>query len=308
MARFRLRFLLQEIDLPRGETVIGRSPDCHVTIEDPLVSRQHARIVTDDQGARVEDLKSRNGVKINGAPMRGPTRLMDGDRIRIGTRELVFCEIKAQVASSLGSKTTGFLRHCAGCHLPYPQELVHCPTCGATEQLDEEDTMTGPLGPESKRSWSVQLLIEVLEKALDMGRPADAIRTLQRISAQFDDNAAAGERIDPEQLVAVAILAMRTSVLTQDPAHASWCLGLYVSLRRLPPAAVSNELALFAIRHAVALRPAVEELLRIGRASEDGQTERGQDAIAHLERFLAAIDGEGGGGAPDETSSTPAVS
>lgn len=308
MARFRLRFLLQEIDLPRGETLIGRSPDCHVTIEDPLVSRQHARIVTDDEGARVEDIKSRNGVKVNGAPMRGPTRLRDGDRIRIGTQELVFCETKAQVASSLGSKTTGFLRHCARCRLPYPQELVHCPACGATEQVDEEDTMTGQLGPESKRSWSVQLLIEVLEKALNMGRPADASRTLHRISTQFDDNAAAGERIDPEQLAAVATLAMRTSALTHDPAHATWCLGLYASLRLLPPVAVNDELALFAIRHAGVLRPVVEELLRIGRASEDGQTERGQDAIARLERLLAAIDGEGGGGAPDETSSAPAVS
>src|SRR5687767_6926407 len=45
VARYRLRFLLQEFDLPRGATILGRSSDCHVTIEDPLVSRHHARIV-----------------------------------------------------------------------------------------------------------------------------------------------------------------------------------------------------------------------------------------------------------------------
>ena len=50
VARYRLRFLLQEFDLPRGITVIGRSLDCNLTIEDPLVSRQHARIVVDDDG------------------------------------------------------------------------------------------------------------------------------------------------------------------------------------------------------------------------------------------------------------------
>jgi len=72
--------------------------------------------------------------------------------------------------------------------------------------------------------------------------------------------------------------------------------------------AVNDELALFAIRHAGVLRPAVEEVLRVGRTSEDGKTERGQDAIARLERLLAAIDGEGGGGLPDETSSAPVVS
>ncbi|MEO7109577.1 MAG: FHA domain-containing protein, partial [Polyangiaceae bacterium] len=95
MARYRLRFLLQEFDLPRGATLIGRSSDCHVTIEDPLVSREHARIVIDDEGARCEDLGSRNGVKINGVTARGTTRLKDGDRLRIGTQELVFCTVVA---------------------------------------------------------------------------------------------------------------------------------------------------------------------------------------------------------------------
>lgn len=168
--------------------------------------------------------------------------------------------------------------------------------------------MTGQLGPESKRSWSVQLLIEVLEKALSMGRTADATRTLHRISTQFDDSVAVGEKIDPEQLAAVAGLAMRTSALAQDPTHARWCLRIYANLRVLPPVAVNDELALFAIRHAGVLRPEVEELLRVGRSSEEGKTERGQDAIARLERLLAAIDGEGGGGAPDDTTNAPVVS
>ena len=51
MARYRLRFLLQEFDLPRGTTLIGRSSECQVTIEDPLVSRQHARILIDGDEA-----------------------------------------------------------------------------------------------------------------------------------------------------------------------------------------------------------------------------------------------------------------
>ena len=58
MARYRLRFLLQEFDLPRGATILGRSSDCHVTIEDPLVSRQHARIMVRGEEATLEDLGS----------------------------------------------------------------------------------------------------------------------------------------------------------------------------------------------------------------------------------------------------------
>src|ERR1019366_4843126 len=120
--------------------LLGRSPECHVTLEDPLVSRQHARIVIGDEGAVCEDLKSRNGVRINGLALKGPTKLKDGDRVRIGTQELVFCEVEQDAAAP--AKTTGFLRHCARCRIPYPQEMVSCPNCGTTGQL-EEDTMTG---------------------------------------------------------------------------------------------------------------------------------------------------------------------
>ena len=66
VARFRLRFLLQELDLVGPEIILGRSPDCQITIEDPLVSRQHARITIANGVARVMDMGSRNGVRVNG--------------------------------------------------------------------------------------------------------------------------------------------------------------------------------------------------------------------------------------------------
>ena len=125
VARYRLRFLLQEFDLPRGATILGRSSDCHVTIEDPLVSRHHARIVLEGDRAVVYDLNSRNGVKVNGAAVKDPVELKDGDRLRIGTQELVFCRVEA--APNASAKTTGFLRHCARCRMPYPQEAGACP-------------------------------------------------------------------------------------------------------------------------------------------------------------------------------------
>src|SRR5258708_4279931 len=71
LARFRLRFLLQEIDLPQGDTVIGRSATCQVTIEDPLVSREHAKIRIQDERATIEDLGSRNDVFVGGSPVQG---------------------------------------------------------------------------------------------------------------------------------------------------------------------------------------------------------------------------------------------
>ena len=156
MARYRLRFLLQEFDLPRGATILGRSSDCHVTIEDPLVSRHHARIVLEGDRAVVYDLASRNGVKVNGSSVKDPVELKDGDRLRIGTQELVFCRVEA--APNASAKTTGFLRHCARCRMPYPQESGSCPSCGATEALDEE-TLSGQFGAAAQQIWSVQLFL-----------------------------------------------------------------------------------------------------------------------------------------------------
>lgn len=128
--RYRLRFLLQEYDLPMGSTLIGRGDDCHITIFDPSISRRHARIVTDNNSALFEDLGSRNGCRINGSYVREPTELSDGDRIRIGTQELVFSEVHTN--SHVHYRQTGSICYCASCHAAYAKEMDWCPHCGST--------------------------------------------------------------------------------------------------------------------------------------------------------------------------------
>src|SRR3954470_8973013 len=143
LPRFRLRFLLQEIDLPQGDTVIGRSMTCQVTIEDPLVSREHARIRIAGERATIEDLGSRNGVQIDGTLLKKVHVLRDGERVRIGTQEMVFCAAAPPaLGARLGGRTTGFMCHCSECGHPYPLELVECPACGSSDR-NEEDTMSG---------------------------------------------------------------------------------------------------------------------------------------------------------------------
>ena len=63
--KFRLKFLLQEIDLFEGVFLIGRSPSCNLTLKDPLVSRRHARITIFENHALLDDLGSRNGTKVD---------------------------------------------------------------------------------------------------------------------------------------------------------------------------------------------------------------------------------------------------
>ncbi len=244
MPRYRLRFLLQEFDLPRGATLIGRSSECQVTIEDPLVSRQHARIVIESDEAVLEDLGSRNGVKLNGVPIKRPTPLKDGDRLRIGTQELVFCRVEP--AASANAKTTGFLRHCTSCRLPYPKEMVACPNCGATEAADqavEEETLSGQFGPNAQAAWSVQLLIEVIEKAISTGRTADAERILRRATAQVEERIASGEPVDGKQLAALSMSAAKLSMNLGDATWGAWVAQIHRRTSTVPAGPVIDSLA-----------------------------------------------------------------
>ncbi len=300
LARYRLRFLLQEVDVHRGVTLIGRSPECQVTIEDPLVSRQHARIVIDDEGPRVEDLKSRNGVKVNGQPIRGEQKIKDGDRVRIGTQELVFCEL-AEGSGPVAAKTTGFLRHCARCRMPYPQEMLACPNCGETLQL-EEDTMTGQLGEGASRSWGLQLLLEVLDKALALGRTPDAVRALQRIQAQVEERLSASERMEPKQLDEVARSACTVANATRDASPVVWVMRIYPRANLVPGASVIEAISQVAVTMRAPMRPAIVDLMEWVRVATDSNVTRS------LEQVVAAMEAADARGDPDQTTRNPALS
>lgn len=260
VARYRLRFLLQEFDLPQGETLLGRSPECHVSIEDPLVSRQHARVTILGDDAAIEDLSSRNGVRVNGQPISGRHPLADGDRLRIGTQELVFSKLSSAPTES-SSKRTGFLRHCGRCNTPYPEELGACPTCGTLPPLDEE-TMSGIVG-ETKQSWTLQLLVEVLEKALSVGRDVDAERILRRATASVDERLDAGGAFDRRQLDALAEGAARLAVLQQRARWCEWVLATYERLAWVPRATFVAHAQSLPASEGDALRPVVGKLLRV---------------------------------------------
>jgi hypothetical protein len=297
VTRYRLRFLLQEFDLPRGVTVIGRSLDCNLTLEDPLVSRQHARIVVDDSGGTVHDMDSRNGVRVNGTLIRAATTLTDGDRVRIGTQEFVFCRVDEE--GRRHSKTTGVLRLCKQCRLPYPREMVACPNCEGTEQTDEE-TLSGSFGAEDRSAWNVQLLVEALERALTLGRTVDAERLVRRATVQVEELVAAGESFDAAVLTRVALPAVATTLITNDPTWVLWAIDVHRRARRVPALEVARRIGEAASHHRHVVRGALESLLEhLGSAghtsaSADAEARQGADAnadeaLAHLQRTHAAL-------------------
>jgi len=76
--------------LTEGDNIIGRDPRSAVWLDDESVSRRHALISVDDQGARVEDLESTNGTFLNRSPLDSVTSLQDGDIVRVGSLKLTF--------------------------------------------------------------------------------------------------------------------------------------------------------------------------------------------------------------------------
>lgn len=75
-------------DLQRGESTIGRSKTCTVTLNDEMASRTHASVRVSDI-VEVADAGSTNGVIVNGEQISGARRLRPGDRVLIGDTEFV---------------------------------------------------------------------------------------------------------------------------------------------------------------------------------------------------------------------------
>ncbi len=63
---------------------IGRDPGNQVAVNDPQISRQHARITPQGGLFILEDLGSTNGTTVNGMRITGPHTLAHGDEIGLG--------------------------------------------------------------------------------------------------------------------------------------------------------------------------------------------------------------------------------
>jgi adenylate cyclase len=87
----RLRFQVHGEDrlvpLSGGKVRLGRGADNEVVLSDASVSRYHAEIRRESDGWVLHDMKSTNGVEVNGVPVERAV-LEAGDRLRIGAFEL----------------------------------------------------------------------------------------------------------------------------------------------------------------------------------------------------------------------------
>ena len=79
---------LAAFEVVNGEHVIGRDPGCEICIEADDVSRLHARLTFTGYDFLLEDLKSANGVLVEGSRINLPTPVYPGQEIQIGRAHL----------------------------------------------------------------------------------------------------------------------------------------------------------------------------------------------------------------------------
>lgn len=65
-------------------TVLGRSDEADIVIDDPYASEFHLRLVAQEGGLTLHDLGSTNGTYLNGRRVTAPAELRRGDAVQVG--------------------------------------------------------------------------------------------------------------------------------------------------------------------------------------------------------------------------------
>ena len=235
----RLRYLVHDLEVPPGEFVIGRSPDCQLSLDDPLVSRRHAILVVQNEGVFVEDLSSRNGVLVNSKRIAGPTRLSDGDQIQVGSQVMQLLGVPGPDSSSRDSLTPAQRRSTHNADIITLTGADNEELAAAT--AESQIQLAPPESPD-KRISSLALIGGLAEKALAMGRADEAERILTRSLRDVMVKARGREEIRPELAEKAAYYAARLATATTRGLWVDYIFELYGHMGTLLPAKLVDEL------------------------------------------------------------------
>jgi diguanylate cyclase (GGDEF)-like protein len=167
--------------LGRARTIVGRSPETHLRLDEPGVSREHAELFVESGRVTVRDLGSTNGTLVNGAKVE-KRELRDGDKVSIGTSTLLL------------------FTHHDGIEAPYQRGRAHAAVHdGATAALRR------------------QLFLDRLAQEISFSRRHDA--PLALLVWEVDGHAALEDRLGPamaRDLLVEAVRAMHPVVREDD--------------------------------------------------------------------------------------------
>lgn len=98
----------REFPLASGTNIVGRNRSCEVRLEDPLASREHARLNVTDH-IEIIDLGSANGIELNGSVVSREV-VRPSDVVQIGDTRLAFRMVHVESTVGRAEGAVGFIR------------------------------------------------------------------------------------------------------------------------------------------------------------------------------------------------------
>jgi len=200
-----------DFELPPGRFIIGRSTECQLSLDDPLVSRKHAELIVTENTVELRDLGSRNGVNVNDEKISGTRVINYGDRITIGSQSI---------------------------HIAQSQSDTH--KLHNTGAWNAVPTSADP--PVTIKRKAFQLIGGVAQKALAMGKADEALRLMEPLLDAVMQ--AANGKAEADECLAdqAGLFAAKLAMANDDATWVNYVFELY-SLRRKPcPASTIDEL------------------------------------------------------------------
>ncbi len=207
MTQFWLRHQSTSFPVKRGPYLLGRSPSCWLVLSAQRISREHARIRIKRGRLSIEDLGSRNGTRVNGLAITGPTELEHGDVIQLGSEEITVIETE-QVASSDGAQEYNTL---------------------SDIELSANETMDEPAGRAQRH------VLELAEELLLRGsrceqRDAIGQTICSMVDALVSDIERAGNRLTPGESVRLVSVSQIAAQWAEAPELRDWSAELVRTL------------------------------------------------------------------------------
>lgn len=232
--RFWFEYRAQRLELRPGTFLVGRSPTCHVVLDDGLVSRRHARILITPDRVVIEDLSSANGVYVNEHRVVGRQLLAPGDRVVMGHQSLVLRESEDDPAAPnrVAAETLhGNQSAVAKTTAPPPNDEAGRVLPDVADAPDER----------TRRGHAIDLLGGVADKVLALGRGEEAERILSAALASVLENASSSG-LDADMAQRAAGYAVKLAEATGKGQWVDYAIDLYAHLGRPLPAEIVDRL------------------------------------------------------------------
>ncbi len=157
-----------------GPLELGRDPEVGGSLsQDELVSRRHTRVTPVDDGARVEDLDSRNGTFVDSDQIFDPAHLAPGGQLLVGVTLL---ELRPAAEVAAGMTSVRAIPASLTQFRPLPMQdaglttVRRVPTSLAIEEAEPDYVPANAL-EDSARSGALTALLDTHTKGKARGAP-----------------------------------------------------------------------------------------------------------------------------------------